>query len=685
VVAVGDQVSEVAVGDEVIAAKSCTLTSHLTVGSQFVAHKPSHLSLEQAATIPLAFLTAFYSLHTLGRMDRGERVLIHAGTGGVGLAAVQLALQAGAVVFATAGSPEKRELLTALGVPHVMDSRSLAFADEIRKLTGGEGVDIVLNSLSGEAIDKSLSLLRPYGRFIEIGKTDIFKNRKIGMRALRRNISVFVADLLGALGARADLARSMLQEVIGRVESGGLRPLPHRVFPAARAADAFRSMAQAKHIGKLIVSMQDNEGLVVDRGLRSVSVDPEGSYLITGGLGGLGLAVADRLARRGARRLALVGRSAPSASAQAAVESLRQRGVEVLVFAADITDREQAREVVAEVRRRMGPLRGIMHAAMVLDDASIERLTEERMWKAMAPKIMGAWNLHTLTLDAPLDFFVLFSSLASMIGNPGQANYVAGNAFLDALAYYRRARGLPALTINWGVVGEVGHVAGSREIGQRLERLGLKAMPLPETLDALDELMSSDAVQVGVAEVEWKGLLRSMGVATPARYSALVGDAGVEKAGATAGSGVHDILEADAAALPSLLEAYVKDLLARAMGTSPARIDTQQSLRNLGLDSLIAVEVRNRINAELGMNVPLAKFMQSDSSISALSSFVAERLLENGHGDRAKASGNGMAARAQPSPPLSGADAADLLERIDELSDEEVDRHLSVLAPEGRA
>src|SRR5262249_62145850 len=177
---------------------------------------------------------AFYSLHTLARMDRGERVLIHAGTGGVGLAAVQLALQAGAVVFATAGSPEKRELLTALGVPHVMDSRSLAFADEIRKLTNGEGVDIVLNSLSGEAIDKSLSLLRPYGRFVEIGKTDIFKNRKIGMRALRKNISVFVADLLSALGTRRGGARSMLQGVMGRGDSGSLRPLPHRLFSVAR-------------------------------------------------------------------------------------------------------------------------------------------------------------------------------------------------------------------------------------------------------------------------------------------------------------------------------------------------------------------------------------------------------------------------------------------------------------------
>jgi acyl carrier protein len=311
------------------------------------------------------------------------------------------------------------------------------------------------------------------------------------------------------------------------------------------------------------------------------------------------------------------------------------------------------------------------------------------MWKAMAPKIVGAWNLHALTLDAPLDFFVLFSSLASVIGNMGQANYVAGNAFLDALAYYRRSRGLAALTINWGAVGEVGHVAGSRETAQRLERLGLKAMSLADALDALDELMGSEAVQIGVAEVEWKSLLRSMNPRTPARHSGLAGDSATETAGASAGSGVHDILEADAAALPSLLESYIRDLLARAMGTSPTRIDSQQSLRNLGLDSLIAVEVRNRINAELGMNVPLAKFMQGNSSISALAAYAVERLTESDRAEQGKTSGHGsgsgMMPAAEPSPPLTGADAADLLERIDELSEEELDRHLSELAPEGRS
>ncbi len=467
VVAVGDGVSDFAVGDEVItAAMPGNLATHIIADARFVAPKPRHLTFEQAATIPIAFFTAFYSLHTLGQLQPGERVLIHSATGGVGLAAVQLALKAGAIVFATAGSPEKRELLTALGVPHVMDSRSLAFADEVLTLTEGEGVDLVLNSLSGDAIDKGLSILRPYGRFIEIGKTDIYKNRKIGMRPLRKNISMFVVDLLGS--PRPEFARSLMREVMGRFESGELRPLPHHVFPVTRIADAFRDMAQGRHVGKLIISMQDRAGLRVERDARrSFAIDPDASYLITGGLGGFGLAVANHLARGGARHLALVGRRGLSPATEPSVESLRRSGVEVMVCQADVTDREQVQRVVAAVQR-MAPLRGVMHAAMVLDDAPIERLTEERMWKAMAPKIMGAWHLHALTAEIPLDFFVLFSSFASIVGNPGQANYVAGNAFLDALAYYRRERGLPALAINWGVVGEVGHVAASAEMTDRL-------------------------------------------------------------------------------------------------------------------------------------------------------------------------------------------------------------------------
>jgi NADPH:quinone reductase-like Zn-dependent oxidoreductase/acyl carrier protein/SAM-dependent methyltransferase len=684
VISVGDNVTEFAPGDEVLAVGTYCLASHISVDARFVSRKPQHMSFEQAATIPVAFSTAFYSLHTLAQMKPGERVLIHSATGGVGLAAVQLAMRAGAVVFATAGTLEKRELLSALGVPHVMDSRSLAFADEVMNLTRGEGIDIVLNSLAGEAIDKNLSILRPNGRFVEIGKVDIYKNRKLGMRPFGKSISLFAVDLSNTWAQRSELPRSLMGDVLGRFGSNDLRPLPHRVFPVVGVSDALRYMGQAKHIGKLIISMQDSRGLQIERGLKPAAIDANVSYLVTGGLGGLGLAVAERLTRRGARRLALVGRSGPSSSAQAAVEALRQRGVEVMICQADITDRQQTQQTISSVQRSMGPLRGVVHAAMVLDDAPIERLNEERMWRAMAPKILGAWNLHSLTLDVPLDFFVLFSSIASIVGSPGQANYVAGNAFLDGLAYYRRACGLPALTINWGAVGDVGHVAGSPETAQRLERLGVKAIPLKDTLDAFDELTSSEAVQIAVAQVEWKKLLRSIGSRIPARYSGLGGDTGaVEEGSSNVSSGIRDLLEAEEAALPSLLETYIQDLLARAMATSPTRIDTQQSLRNLGVDSLIAVEVRNRINADLGMNIPLAKMMQSES-INSLAAYVAERLLEGNRSERLKAP-EGTRASPDIGAPLTGADAAQLLERIDELTDEEIERHLSVLEPHGQA
>ena len=298
VVAVGDQVTEFAIGDEVIAAGAGNLATHMTADVRFVARKLASLSFEEAAQIPVAFLTVHHSLHTLAQMQPGERVLIHSGTGGVGLVAIQMALKAGAIVFATAGSPEKRALLTALGVPHVMDSRTLAFAEEVMSLTEGQGVDIVLNSLSGEAIDKSFSVLRAGGRFIEIGKSDIYANRKIGMRPLRKNVSVFVVDLLGLVEQRPAFGSAMFREMMTRFDGVDLCPVAYRVYPSGRVVDAFRDMAQSKHVGKLVVSMRDRAGVRVEHDPRSAAgVSADGSYLITGGLGGFGLALAGHLVR----------------------------------------------------------------------------------------------------------------------------------------------------------------------------------------------------------------------------------------------------------------------------------------------------------------------------------------------------------------------------------------------------
>jgi NAD(P)-dependent dehydrogenase (short-subunit alcohol dehydrogenase family)/acyl carrier protein len=563
----------------------------------------------------------------------------------------------------------------------VMDSHSLAFADEVLELTGGEGVDLVLNSLAGEAIDKNLSILRPCGRFVEIGKADIYNNRKLGMGPLRKNISLFAVDMIGVLVNRPEVTRSLLRELIEKIERNELRALPQRVFPVTRVVDAFRTMAQAKHVGKLVVSIKDTAGLRIEEPAQQVAIDPDASYLITGGLGGLGLAVADRLARRGARHLALLGRSGPSPSAQTAVESLRQRGVEVLICQADIADSDQAHRAIDMVRRTMGPLRGIVHGAMILDDAPIERLTEERMWKAMAPKMMGAWNLHVLTADVPLDFFVMFSSFASIVGTPGQANYAAGNAFLDALAYYRRARGLPALSVNWSVVGEVGYVANTQEVAQRLDRPGITPMTVADTLDALDALTSSRAVQVGVAQLNWKEVLQLLSSRTPARFAGLAMETGTQGGGSITNSRAREILEADEAAVPLLLEAYICEVLARAMQTSPAQIDTEQSLLNLGLDSLISVEVRNRIDDDFGIKIPLSKFKQG-ASVKTFAAHVAEILLGATRGKRPKSTnGGGMAATSEISQIAE--EPTDLLGRINEMSDEEVDLRLSVLTAQG--
>jgi len=646
VVAVGSNVTEFVIGDEVVAAAPRSLASHITIDHRFAAPKPATVSLEQAATLPIAFVTAYYSLHTLADMKRGERVLIHAAAGGVGLAALQLALAAGATVFATAGSREKRDLLKTLGAAHVLDSRSLAFADQILDLTGGEGVDIVLNSLAGEAIDKNLSILRPFGRFVEIGLVDIYKNRRLGMRPLRKNVSLFAVDLSRVFDKPGDLPCTLLREAIGRFDGRTLTPLPYRVFPADRVPDAFRAMAQAQHIGKLVVSMQDRAGLRVQRGPQPVPIDAEASYLITGGLGGFGLALGSHLADRGARYIVLAGRSGPSPEAQFALDALAARGVKAVAIRADVTDRDAVARAIAAAQA-VAPLRGVIHAAMVLDDAPIERLNEDRMWTAMAPKMLGAWHLHALTEGVPLDFLLLCSSITSTIGNPGQANYVAGNAFLDALAYYRRGRGLPALTVNLGNIGEVGYVARNKDASERLDRYKAMAMPIADVLDGIDELLASNAVQVTLAKVDWSELRQLAGSQLPARLAGLVSELDAETVGGTGDARLRHILDADAEARPALLEGYIRDHLARAIGASPSRIDPHQSLLSLGLDSLIAVEVRNRINSDFGFNVPLAKIIQS-ASVLTLAGYLAERLAEQ-DGDAAA----GADGRLAPSSPAA--------------------------------
>jgi NADPH:quinone reductase-like Zn-dependent oxidoreductase/thioesterase domain-containing protein/NAD(P)-dependent dehydrogenase (short-subunit alcohol dehydrogenase family)/acyl carrier protein len=624
IVSVGEGVEEFKIGDEVIVCAPGVLRTHLMVHAGFVVKKPKHLSFEESATIPIAFLTAYYSMHNVGHIRKGERILIHAATGGVGLAAIQLAQKVEAEIFATAGTPAKRDLLRALGVKYVMNSRSLEFADEVMKFTNGKGVHILLNSLAGEAITKSISVLGSYGRFIEIGKRDIYENSKLDMRPFRNNLSFFAVDLDRLCAERPDFGRELLREVMRLFEDGSLRPLPHRVFPISEIVSAFRYMAQAKHIGKVVVSFQEKEADVAPPSPKQLSVRQDGTYLITGGLGGFGLATAKWLVERSARHLVLLGRrGATTEEAISAVEAMKKAGVNVAVVKADVTRKEQIARVLRDIRKNMPPLRGIIHAAMVIDDGIILQLNENRMRRVMAPKIIGAWNLHAQTLNLPLDFFVLFSSISSLLGSPGQGNYAAGNAFLDALSHHRHAQGLPALTVNFGGIADVGYIAENPEVGEKLEHIGMKSLTSEKCLRILGELLQHEAIRTAVSHMDWRQVAR-IHIAAPTPRIAHFIEANLSEDGRGGAFLIDTVMALKPEDRRQFLESFICEQLARVLGTSPSKLDVNQRLLGLGIDSLMAVETGIQIQTELGINVPTVKFMEL--SIAGLAAYVTEQL-----------------------------------------------------------
>ncbi|HEX8113348.1 MAG TPA: SDR family oxidoreductase, partial [Kofleriaceae bacterium] len=384
---IGERVTDVKPGDAVIAALvPDAFSSFVRVPSRFVVAKPAHIGFEDAATLPITFMTAYWATHHKAHLERGERILIHAAAGGVGLAAVQLARAVGAEIFATAGSEGKRAYLRGLGIEHVMHSRSLRFADEIRARTGGEGVDVVLNCLTGDALIQSLGVLRAHGRFLEIGKRDIYDDHKLGLYPFRQNLSYFAIDLIRMFGDRPERFAELLHEVVGLVEGGTIAPLPWRAFPISQAQDAFRHIARAQHIGKVVLTFPDpGARLSPAAATASGRFRTDASYLITGGLGGLGLAVAEWMVEHGARHLALVGRRGPQGAALDAIARLERVGARVLALDADVSQPAEVDPLIATIGRELPPLRGVVHAAGVLDDGVLLNQTAERFAAVMAP------------------------------------------------------------------------------------------------------------------------------------------------------------------------------------------------------------------------------------------------------------------------------------------------------------
>lgn len=496
------------------------------------------------------------------------------------------------------------------------------------KITG-DGVDIVLNSLAGEAIPRGLSVLRPYGRFLELGKRDVYQNRQIGLLPFQNNLSYFMIDLDKMIRERPTQVGVMFQEVMQLVNDGNIKPLPVTVFPISEVADAFRYMAQAKHIGKVVISMQ-SENVPVEMGIGSI-VRSDGSYLISGGLGGLGLAVAKWLAECGAGQIILTGRNTPSSLVRAAINEIEAMGTAVWVAQGDMAQPETVREMIEQVQGNMRPLRGVIHAAGILDDSSILQMTPEQFRRVVSPKMDGAWNLHTYTADCPLDFFVAYSSVTAILGMQGQGNYAAGNAFLDALMHYRHANGQPALSINWGPWSEIGLAAAQANRGERLASRGLGSITPQQGIDLMERLLHLPISQMAVMSFDaqqWSQTYPSP--ATSSLLADLLDQLDTTVSSAEALTQDNDVRALLLSAEPgqarrTLLENYIREQVARVLGLAAARIDVQKPLRNLGIDSLMTLELRNRL--ESGLKIPLsATLVFNYPTISVLTNHLAEKL-----------------------------------------------------------
>ena len=650
VLAVGEGVTAYAAGDRVMAFAPASLSTQTVTAAHAVMPMPDGMDFAAGATVPVAFLTVAYALGHLARLGRGERVLIHGGAGGVGLAAIQYAQARGAVIYATAGSDAKRALLRRLGVDAVLDSRSLLFADEVMRLTDGAGVDVVLNSLSGEAMERSLGLLRPFGRFLELGKRDFYANSAVGLRPFRHNVSYFGIDADQLPLRRPALAAELFAEIGAGLRDGSLRPLPHRVYDYADATEAFRLMQSAGHVGKVVLA----PGAALPAFAPAAApfkARRDRTYLVTGGMGGFGLETARWLAAQGAEHLALVSRRGPADPDAAAVLASLPGAT---AFACDVADPAALGRTLADIRASMPPLGGVVHAAVAMDDALLPDLTQERFARALRPKLGGADALDRLTRDDPVELFVLYSSVTTPLGNPGQANYVAANTAMEAVALRRAAEGLPALAVQWGPIGDAGYLARQTGVGAMLaKRLGGPNLSAAEALAALPMLLASGLPVAGYADIRWGALGASLPWLRAPMFEAVQGGAGEPAAEV-------DLRELLASCPPEEARAKVVALLteevARITKLAATRIEAGRPLVELGMDSLMAVELRLAVEQRFGLSLPVLALSEG-ATLHALAGRVIKML------------GGG----AEPAPVDAVADMAERLARFEDAPAEAAD------------
>ncbi|TDH56817.1 SDR family NAD(P)-dependent oxidoreductase [Mycobacterium eburneum] len=635
----GEGVTGLAVGQRVYGTMQGAFATRFNVPAQFLAPIPDGVSAVEAATIPAAALTVRLSFDW-AKLNPGDKVLIHAASGGVGLAAIQMAQRHGAEVYATA-STFKRATLRKLGVKHVYDSRTTDFADQILEDTGGSGVDVVLNSLTSEGfVEATVRATAKNGRFAEIAKRDIWTHEQ--MAEARPDIAYEIVALDTVMFTEPERIRTLLSEVSDGLAKGEWTPLPAEIYPLTEARTAFRRMQQARHIGKIVCQMPNPLAPRRDR-----------SYLITGGLGAIGLHTASYLAQLGAGDIVLTSRREPDAEAQRAIEEITERyKCRVHTFAADVGEESEVERLLERIRAELPPLAGVAHLAGVLDDALLNQQDLDRFRTTLAPKAFGAFHLDRLTRDDKLDFFIVSSSVSSLLGSPGQANYSTANALLDGLIADRKAHGLPATGINFGPWGG-GGMASSEAASANISAQGLLPLDASGALGALAEVVANGTGQATVLKANWARAAKVLGSSRPPMLDLVLPSAMTEVVDSELLRQLQEIPVAQRASfITEFLQREVQGFLRLAQ--PPAA--TSRFL-DLGTDSLMAVELRNRLHSQFGGAFTINATAVFDyPTIGGLGEYLANQ-LPDAESESAEAQGESASAEAESDAPSDEAEA----------------------------
>lgn len=638
VVAVGPEVTGFHLGDRVAALTDGALGSHVTVRADHCQRVPEGMAEAEAAVLPLAMCTAWQALVELGRVEPEETVLVCSAGRPAGLAAVRLARALGARVIVLDQGAARRQRPAGADIAvgadiEIIDADDPDWPDAVRTATGGRGVDIVLNADAGTSVRSGLAVLAGDGRFIQLEGTDLDGGRQVHLDPLRRGVTLAAVDLPGLTRRRPRRLARILDAVWDLVATGKLEPLPVRRHDFAEVAAALRLLRAGGHDGAEVLVDPATVDRVAPLPTPYGRFRSAGTYLVTGGLGALGLSLAEYLAEHGAGALVLLGRSAPDAAAADRVAAMRAGGTRVEVLRCDVTDETALRRALDGVRAALPPLRGVFHTAGLLDDATIRNVTPEQIARVLAPKVDGVRNLDAVTADDPLDLFVLFSSAAGLVGNAGQAAYAAANTYLDAFAAARRSRGLPALSVQWGPFAEVGLAARDEQRGARLSERGMGSFPPHEAWPALVRMLAGDEPVVGYVPID----LRQWFDAYPdtaalkswerLRATADSGGTGT----ASDGEFLARVLAAPPSERAELVEAKIRELSGRVLRLDPQRVDRQTPFKALGLDSLMGLELRNRLEGTFGIRLS-PTLLWTYGNPGALAGALCER-LPVGEGD----------------------------------------------------